>query len=385
MNLLAAPSRKALRRDEVSAAEWSDWRWQLRHRLTRVEDLEAFVTLTDEERRGVALAPSLFRVGITPYYASLMERERADCPVRMQVVPLPSEARVARGEYVDPLGEDSLSPAPSIVHRYPDRVLLLALDRCAVYCRHCNRRRLVGQDDGVISVGELEQALDYIRRTPQIRDVLISGGDPLTLSTDKLEWLVASVRAVPHVDIVRIGTRVPVALPMRVDAELVNMLKRYHPLYINTHFNHPKEITEESIRACNMLADAGIPLGNQTVLLRGINSDAAIIERLNRLLLRMRVKPYYLFQGDPVQGTDHLRTPVGCGIEIMERLRGRITGMGIPQLVIDAPGGGGKIPVGPNYVLAWGADELTLRNYENKVVTYVEPAERDCTCTYECS
>jgi lysine 2,3-aminomutase len=377
------PVAKAVRREQVGAREWSDWRWQLRHRLTRIEDLELFVTLTDQERRGVALAPGLFRLGITPYYASLMDPARADCPVRMQVIPLAEEARVARGEYVDPLGEDSLSPAPSIVHRYPDRVLLLALDRCAVYCRHCNRRRLVGQDDGVISVGALEQALDYIRRTPAIRDVLISGGDPLTLSTDKLEWLVSSVRAVPHVDIVRIGTRVPVALPMRVDDELVNMLKRYHPLYINTHFNHPKEVTSEAIAACNKLADAGIPLGNQTVLLRGVNSDAAIIERLNRLLLRMRVKPYYLFQGDPVQGTDHLRTPVGAGIQIMERLRGRITGMGIPQLVIDAPGGGGKIPIGPNYVLAWGADELTLRTYDNKIVSYVEPAERDCTCTYD--
>jgi lysine 2,3-aminomutase len=382
LQLAPRPAPKALRRDQVGDADWNDWRWQLRHRLTQLADLEAFVTLTDEERRGVALAPSLFRIGITPYYASLMDAVRADCPVRMQVVPQGREERIARGEYRDPLGEDGLSPVPSIVHRYPDRVLLLALDRCAVYCRHCNRRRLVGQDDGVISKAQLETALDYIRRTPQIRDVLISGGDPLTLATDKLEWIVSSVRAIEHVDIVRIGTRVPVALPMRIDDELVNMLKRYHPLYINTHFNHPKEITVDSIAACNKLADAGIPLGNQTVLLRGINSDAKIIEFLNRQLLKMRVKPYYLFQGDPVQGTDHLRTPVGAGIEIMERLRGRITGMGIPQLVIDAPGGGGKIPIGPNYLLAWGNGELTLRNYENKVVTYVEPDERDCRCTY---
>jgi lysine 2,3-aminomutase len=383
LQLSDRPAPKALRRDQVSDTEWNDWRWQLRHRLTQLADLEAFIALDDEERRGVALAPSLFRIGITPYYASLMDPSRKDCPVRMQVVPLGREREVARGEYVDPLGEDGLSPVPSIVHRYPDRVLLLALDRCAVYCRHCNRRRLVGQDDGVIAKQQLETAIDYIRRTQQIRDVLISGGDPLTLSTEKLEWIVSSVRAVEHVDIVRIGTRVPVAMPMRIDDELVNMLKRYHPLYINTHFNHPKEITADAIAACNKLADAGIPLGNQTVLLRGINSDAKIIESLNRQLLKMRVKPYYLFQGDPVQGTDHLRTPVGAGIEIMERLRGRITGMGIPQLVIDAPGGGGKIPIGPNYVLTWGTDELTLRNYENKVVTYVEPRERDCRCTYE--
>ncbi len=376
---------KALRRAEVSSADWNDWGWQLRNRLTTREDLEGFVRLTDEERRGIELAPSLFRIGITPYYASLMDREHPSCPVRMQVIPLGVEERVSRGEYVDPLGEDGLMPegVSSIVHRYPDRVLLLALDRCAIYCRHCNRRRLVGQDDGVIPKQELERALDYIRRTPQVRDVLISGGDPLTLSTDKLEWLVSSVRAIEHVDIVRIGTRVPVCLPMRVDDELCAMLRKYHPLYINTHFNHPKEVTPEARAACEKLADAGIPLGNQTVLLRGVNSQPRTIEALNRLLLKMRVKPYYLFQGDPVQGTDHLRTPVSAGLEIMEHLRGRITGMGIPQLVIDAPGGGGKIPILPNYLLNWSNGELKLRNYEDKIVHYVEPVERDCTCAYD--
>jgi lysine 2,3-aminomutase len=373
---------RPLRRQELTEAEWNDWRWQLRNRLTRLQDLEQFVRLTDEERRGVALAPSLFRIGITPYYASLMDERRADCPVRRQVIPVGDEARISPGEYVDPLGEDGLSPAPSIVHRYPDRVLLLALDRCAVYCRHCNRRRMVGQDDGVIAKPELEAALDYIRRTPSVRDVLISGGDPLTLSTEKLEWIVSSVRAVEHVDIVRIGTRVPVCLPMRVDGELVGMLRKYHPLYINTHFNHPKEVTDEARAACARLADAGIPLGNQTVLLRGINSEGPIIERLNRELLKMRVRPYYLFQGDPVTGTDHLRTPVSCGIGIMEHLRGRISGMGIPHLVIDAPGGGGKIPIGPNYVMGWGPGRITLRNWEGRQVTYIEPEERDCTCSY---
>jgi lysine 2,3-aminomutase len=373
---------RPLRRSRVDDADWRDWRWQLRNRLTRLADLEQFVRLSEDERRGVALAPSLFRIGITPYYAELMDAERADCPVRRQVIPVGAEAKIARGEYVDPLGEDGLSPAPSIVHRYPDRVLLLALDRCAVYCRHCNRRRLVGQDDGVIPRHELEAALDYIRETKQIRDVLISGGDPLTLSTEKLEWLVSSVRAIEHVDIVRIGTRVPVCLPMRIDDELTSMLKKYHPLFINTHFNHPREITDEARQACARLADAGIPLGNQTVLLRGINSSGPIIEQLNRALLKMRVRPYYLFQGDPVTGTDHLRTPVSCGIEIMQHLRGRITGLGIPHLVIDAPGGGGKIPIGPNYVHSWGPDGLVLRNWENKLVTYVEPEERDCTCTY---
>jgi len=376
---------RALRRDEVTAAEWGDWRWQLRHRLESLEDLERFVDLTDDERRGVALAPSLFRIGITPYYASLMDRARPDCPVRMQVIPVAAEENVAVGEYRDPLGEDGLMPGGvrSIVHRYPDRVLFLALDRCAIYCRHCNRRRMVGQETGMIAREELEAGLDYIRRTPAVRDVLISGGDPFTLSTEKLEWLVSSIRAIPHVDIVRIGTRVPVCLPMRVDEALTSMLRKYHPLYVNTHFNHPKELTEEARRACERLADAGIPVGNQTVLLRGVNSRPDLIETLNRGLLKARVRPYYLFQGDPVQGTDHLRTPVGAGIEIMEHLRGRITGLGIPHLVIDAPGGGGKIPIGPNYVLTWGPDRLTLRTYENKTVTYVEPAERDCRCTYD--
>jgi lysine 2,3-aminomutase len=375
--------RRGVTRAEATAAEWNDWRWQLRNRLETLADLEPWVRLSDQERRGVALAPGLFRIGLTPYYASLMDPERADCPVRMQAIPVAAEAGHAPGETRDPLGEDQLMPVPAIVHRYPDRVLLLALDRCAVYCRHCNRRRLVGQDDGVIARADLEAALDYLRRTPAVRDVLISGGDPLTLSTEKLEWIISEVRKIDHVEVVRLGTRVPVCLPMRVTDELCAMLRRYHPLYINTHFNHPKEITDEARAACARLADAGIPLGNQTVLLRGVNSQPRTIEALNRALLTMRVRPYYLFQGDPVSGTDHLRTPVGCGVEIMEHLRGRLSGLGIPHLVIDAPGGGGKIPVGPNYVVAWGAERLTLRTWRHERVEYVEPAARDCRCSYD--
>ena len=378
-----ARADRGLRRQDVDEATWGDWRWQLRHRLTTAADLARFVELTDDERRGIAAAPGRFRIGITPYYAQLMDPAHPHCPVRMQSIPVAAEAHDSEGEYRDPLGEDGLSPAPAIVHRYPDRVLLLALDRCAIYCRHCNRRRMVGQDDGVISREDLEAALDYIRKTPAIRDVLISGGDPLTLSTDKLEWIVASVRAIAHVDIIRIGTRVPVALPMRIDDELCAMLRRYHPLYINTHFNHPKELTEEARAACARLADAGIPLGNQCVLLRRVNSSARTIEALNRGLLRARVKPYYLFQGDPVFGTDHLRTPVAAGIEILEQLRGRVTGMAIPHLVIDAPGGGGKLPIGPNYVLSAGTDRWKLRNYEGRVVEYVEPKERAVDCPYD--
>jgi lysine 2,3-aminomutase len=374
---------RGLRRAEVSDAEWNDWRWQLRNRLTTVEALAHFVTLTDEERAGIAVGAGLFRIGLPPYYAELMDPVHASCPIRMQVIPRPQEACVSAGEYRDPLGEDALSPTRAIVHRYPDRVLLLALDRCAVYCRHCNRRRMVGQDDGVISKGDLAAAVDYIRRSSQIRDVLISGGDPLTLSTERLAWILGEVRAIPHVDIIRIGTRVPVALPMRVDEELCRVLRRFHPLYVNTHFNHPKELTPEARAACEKLADAGIPLGNQCVLLRGVNSQARTLEVLFRGLLRARVKPYYLFQGDPVEGTDHLRTPVAAGIEIMRSLRGRVTGMAMPHLVIDAPGGGGKIPIGPNYVETFAEGEVMLRNWEGRVVRYVEPVARDLRCAYD--
>jgi lysine 2,3-aminomutase len=379
----ARERRSPLRRSEVDEATWRDWRWQLRSRLTSAADLERYVRLTDDERAGIAASPGLFRVGVTPYYAELMDPEHASCPVRMQVIPVAAEALESPGELRDPLGEDALSPAPAIVHRYPDRVLLLALDRCAVYCRHCNRRRMVGQDDGVISRPDLESAIDYIRRTPAVRDVLISGGDPLTLSTEKLEWILSAVRAIPHVDFIRIGTRVPVALPMRVDDELCAMLRRYHPLYINTHFNHPKELTAEAREACARLADAGIPLGNQCVLLRRINSSARVLEQLFRGLLRARVKPYYLFQGDPVFGTDHLRTPVAAGIEILSQLRGRVTGMAIPHLVIDAPGGGGKIPIGPSYVESIEHDRWKLRNWQGRPVEYIEPAERDVACPYD--
>jgi lysine 2,3-aminomutase len=381
--LLELRTASRIRREEVAPEDWNDWRWQLRHRLTTLAQLERVLHLTEAERAGLVTAERHFPVGITPYYAALMDPQNPHCPIRMQSIPVGAEAERAAGELRDPLGEDGLSPVPGIVHRYPDRVLLLALDRCALYCRHCNRRRMVAQDDGVISVPMIEEALAYVRRTTRIRDVLVSGGDPLTLATDKLEWILSSLRAIPHVEIIRLGTRVPVCLPQRITDELVAMLRRYHPLYINTHFNHPKELTPEARAGCEKLADAGIPLGNQAVLLRGVNSSARTLKALFRELLKVRVRPYYLFQGDPVLGTDHLRTPVAAGIEIMEQLRGHISGMAIPHLVIDAPGGGGKLPIGPNYVLAWGTERLKLRNWEGKVVEYPEPAERDCSCPYE--
>ena len=366
-----------------SAPRPDDWRWQLRNRLSTKEELAALMALTPDEDAAMDAAPGLFRVGITPYYFSLIDREHPHCPVRMQVIPRSRELVVEEGDLVDPLGEDSHSPATGIFHRYPDRCLLLAIDRCAIYCRHCNRRRLVGQEESPISRQHLTQAIDYIRRTPAIRDVLISGGDPLTLSTDRLEEIIAAVRAIPHVEIIRIGTRVPVVLPMRVDDELCAMLRRYHPLYINTHFNHPKELTPLARAACERLADAGIPLGNQTVLLRGVNSSVRVMRRLFTELLKVRVRPYYLFQGDVAAGTSHLRTSVETGIEIMQNLRGWISGLAIPHLVIDTPNGMGKVSIGPDYVVSRGRDKWTLRNYEGQLVDYPQPADTDATCPYD--
>ncbi|HEY4188201.1 MAG TPA: KamA family radical SAM protein [Polyangia bacterium] len=363
--------------------DFSDWRWQLRNRLSTKAELAELLSLTADEDAAMDAAPGLFRVGITPYYFSLVDRGHPDCPVRMQVVPRSRELVVEEGDLVDPLGEDAHSPATGIFHRYPDRCLLLAVDRCAIYCRHCNRRRLVGQEESPISRRDLDEAIGYIRRTPAIRDVLISGGDPLTLSTDRLEDIVARVRAIPHVEIIRIGTRVPVVLPMRIDDDLCAMLRKYHPLYINTHFNHPKELTPLARAACERLADAGIPLGNQTVLLRGVNSSTRVIRKLFTELLKVRVRPYYLFQGDVAAGTSHLRTSVETGIEIMQNLRGWISGLAIPHLVIDTPGGMGKVNIGPDYVVARGADKWTLRNYEGRLVDYPQPHEKDATCRYD--
>ena len=368
---------------QAPVSDFGNWRWQLRNRLSTKEELAALLPLTADEDVAMDAAPGLFRVGITPYYFSLIDRQHPHCPVRMQVIPRSRELVHEEGDLVDPLGEDDHSPATGIFHRYPDRCLLLAIDRCAIYCRHCNRRRLVGQEESPISRQDLAQAIDYIRRTPAIRDVLISGGDPLTLSTDRLEEIIAAVRAIPHVEIIRIGTRVPVVLPMRIDDELCAMLKRYHPLFINTHFNHPKELTPLARAACERLADAGIPLGNQTVLLRGVNSSSRVIKRLFTELLKVRVRPYYLFQGDVAAGTSHLRTSVETGIEIMQNLRGWISGLAIPHLVIDTPRGMGKVSIGPDYVVNRGPKTWTLRNYEGKLVDYPQPAETDATCAYD--
>lgn len=376
------PAARPLRQGEVAARDWNDWRWQLRNMVTRASELSRLVDLSDDERAGLATTDGRFRFGLTPYYAGLMDPARPECPIRRQAIPSPHEARTAPGELVDPLGEDSHTPVPRIFHKYPDRVLLMVVDRCAIYCRHCNRRRIVGGDDPP-TTAELDAAIDYIARTPRVRDVLLSGGDPLLLSTRKLDAILSRLRAIPHLEIIRIGTRVPVVLPMRITEELTGALRRHHPLFINTHFNHPVELTDEARAACARLVDAGIPMGNQTVLLRGINSSVRCLRALMRGLIRSRVRPYYLFQGDTVVGTDHLRTPVEEAIRLMDGMRGWMTGMAIPHLVIDAPGGGGKIPIGPDYVIARDDEWVTLRNYRGQVVRYPQPAERDCTVPYD--
>jgi lysine 2,3-aminomutase len=369
-------------REHVSPDDWRDWRWQLRNMLTTTEALSQVVTLSDQERAGLAASPGLFRVGATPYYASLMDRQNPACPIRLQAIPSAQELDFAADELRDPLGEDSHSPVPSIVHKYPDRVLFLVVDRCAIYCRHCNRRRLVGGDDPPTSA-EIDAGIEYIAKTRRVRDVLLSGGDPLLLSTRKLGSILGRLRQIDHVEIIRLGTRLPVVCPMRIDDELCAALRQHQPVFVNTHFNHPKEITDEAREACARLVDHGVPVGNQTVLLRGVNSSVRCMRTLMRELLKMRVKPYYLFQGDTVLGTDHLRTPVDAAIAIMDGMRGWMSGMAIPHLVIDAPGGGGKIPIGPGYVIERSREHVTLRTYRGGTVRYPEPREQDVSVPYD--
>ncbi|HEU4731981.1 MAG TPA: KamA family radical SAM protein [Kofleriaceae bacterium] len=372
----------ALRRGDVPAAQWSDWRWQLSHMLTSADELGRVVALSPEERAGLAASAQLFRTGLTPYYASLMDPVHASCPIRLQAIPRAAEAAVRDEELRDPLGEDARRAAPSVVHKYPDRVLFLVVDRCGIYCRHCNRRRLVGGDEPP-TTDDLEAGLSYIARTPRIRDVLLSGGDPLLLSTRRLAYLLGRLRAIRHVETIRIGTRLPVVCPMRIDAELASALRAHHPLFVNTHFNHEKELTPEARAACERLVDAGIPVGNQTVLLRGINSSIRSLRALMRALVRARVRPYYLFQGDTVIGTDHLRTPVETAMELYRGLRGWMSGMCVPHLVLDAPGGGGKVPIVPSYIEQLDPERVVVRTYRGERIEYPQPRERDCSVPYD--
>ncbi|MBP1628523.1 MAG: ablA [Holophagaceae bacterium] len=358
---------------DVTEEQWNDWHWQIRNAIRDVETLEKVIPLSEEERTHLKQCLQKFTMEITPYYASLMDRQDPDCPVRMQAVPRLMELHDEPSDLSDPLHEDVDSPVPGLTHRYPDRVLLLVTNMCSMNCRHCTRRRLVGEQYSHMSEDHIQGAIDYIARTPQVRDVLISGGDPLVLSDGRLESILKRLRAIEHVEIIRIGTRTPVVLPQRITEDLVQMLKQYHPIYVNVHFNHPKEITREAREACSRLADAGIPLGNQSVLLRGINDDPVVMKKLVHKLLAVRVRPYYIYQCDLSLGISHFRTSVAKGIEIIENLRGHTTGMAVPTFVVDAPGGGGKIPVMPNYLISMGDDRAILRNFEGVVTTYTWP------------
>jgi lysine 2,3-aminomutase len=368
------PSKRAPIYADVPDEKWNNWRWQLSNRINTPDEFEKVIPLTDSERKALS-APHLFRVDITPYFISLIDPDDPDDPVRKQVVPTASEMVPFTAMMEDSLAEDRHSPVPGLVHRYPDRVLMLVTTQCASYCRYCTRSRIVGDPSATFSRAEFEMQLEYLKRTPQVRDVLLSGGDPLVLAPKILEEILSRLREIPHIEIVRIGSRVPVFLPMRITSELTEMLEKYHPLWINIHVNHPNEITAELAEACNRMSKAGIPLGNQAVLLAGVNDNVHIQRQLVHDLVRIRVRPYYLYQCDLVEGAGHFRTPVAKGIEIMEGLRGHTSGYAVPSYIIDAPGGGGKIPVSPNYLLSMSDHKVVLRNYEGFITTYEEPLD----------
>ncbi len=361
----------------VPDAEWNDWKWQLKNRVTRIDQLERLLpSMTREERAGVLLAgESKLAMAVTPYYFNLLDASDELCPIRRQVIPRLEETTTAPWETLDPVGEDAHSPVPGLVHRYPDRVLFLVTDRCAAYCRYCTRSRLVSNASGYDFHPEFDRQIAYIAEHTEIRDVLLSGGDPLLFNDEKLEYLLGRLRAIPHVEFLRIGTRVPIFLPQRITPELCAMLRQFHPLFVSIHTNHPRELTTEVREALGRMADVGIPLGNQSVLLRHVNDEPVVMKALVQKLLLCRVRPYYIYQCDLIAGSAHLRSTVSRGLEIMDSLRGHTTGYAVPQYVIDAPGGGGKIPVNPGYILRKSATKVILRNFEGKVFEYPEVPE----------
>lgn len=359
---------------DAAMHHWHDARWQLRHRVDTLAGLEERLVLSDVERAGVLLAGHKLAMSITPHFFNLIDRENPDCPIRRQVIPRLEEGWNAPEELADPCGEDSHMPVPGLVHRYPDRALFLVTDRCASYCRYCTRSRVVsGVGDQHLET-QWEAAFRYLARTPQIRDVLLSGGDPLLFTDDRLDRILTRLRAIPHIQFLRIGTRIPIFLPQRITPELCAMLRKHHPLFISIHTNHPRELTSEVRDALGRLADSGIPLGNQSVLLRGVNDSVEIQKALVHKLLMCRVRPYYLYQCDLINGSSHLRTPVADGIAIIEGLRGHTTGYAVPQFVIDGPGGGGKIPLNPEYIIDTTPGKVTLRNYEGQIFDYPDPS-----------
>ncbi|MDD3739822.1 MAG: lysine 2,3-aminomutase [Bacteroidales bacterium] len=367
---------------KVTDEQWNDWKWQVKNRVETLDELKKYISLTKEEEEGVAQSLRTLRMAITPYYLSLIDPNDRNCPVRKQAIPTGAETHKSAADLLDPLHEDEDSPVPGLTHRYPDRVLFLITDMCSMYCRHCTRRRFAGQTDKESPSERIQKSIDYIAKTPAVRDVLLSGGDALMVSDKMLESIIQRLRAIPHVEIIRIGTRTPVVCPQRITDDLVNMLKKYHPIWLNTHFNHSKEVTPESAAACAKIADAGIPLGNQSVLLRGVNDCVNIMKKLVQDLVKIRVRPYYIYQCDLSMGLEHFRTPVSKGIEIVENLRGHTSGYAVPTFVVDAPGGGGKIPVMPTYIISQSPGKVVLRNFEGVITTYTEPTDyvNNCDC-----
>ena len=357
----------------ATPADWEDWRWQIRNRIRTKDEISKILTLTPKEIKGIEGSGSKLTMSIPPYFASLLDVTDTRCPIRLQSVPSADELKTAPEEMSDPCGEDKNSPVHGLVHRYPDRVLFLVNEMCAMYCRYCTRSRMVGDGHRTLSTATYEKAFEYIRSNKKIRDVLISGGDPLTMGDNVLEFIIKNVKAIPHVEFVRIGTRIPVTLPQRVTPELVAMFKKYSPIWMSIHFNHAREITDRVKYACNLIADSGIPMGSQTVLLKGVNDSPATMKKLMHELLKIRVRPYYIYQCDPIMGSKHFRTAVSVGMNIMEHLRGHTTGYAVPTYVIDAPGGGGKIPASPGYIISQEKGKTVLRNYANEKYTYYDP------------
>ncbi|QVK19557.1 lysine 2,3-aminomutase [Mycoplasmatota bacterium] len=368
----------------VTDEEWNNWHWQVRNRIVSLDMLEKYIKLSHDEKDAIEKVLGKFRMAITPYYLTLMDPEDPKCPVRMQAIPTINEMQVGAHDFVDPLHEDADSPVQGLTHRYPDRVLFLITDMCSMYCRHCTRRRFAGQTDNEVSKTRIDRAIEYIKDHHEVRDVLLSGGDALLVSDERIEYILKKLRAIPHVEIIRFGTRTPVVMPQRITDKFVNMVKKYHPVWLNTHFNHVKEITPESKKAIEKMANAGIPLGNQSVLLRGVNDCVHVMKELVHNLVAMRVRPYYIYQCDLSTGIEHFRTPVSKGIEIIEGLRGHTSGYAVPTFVVDAPGGGGKIPVMPQYLISQSPGKVVLRNFEGNISTYYEPVgyQEDCHCDY---
>ncbi len=369
---------------DVTKEQWDDWKWQVRNRVMTVDQLKEIVNLTPEEEQGVHESLTVLRMAISPYFAMLMDPDDPHCPIRMQAVPTIRELEFRKTDMVDPLFEDTDSPTPGLTHRYPDRVLFLITDMCGNYCRHCTRRRLAGQTDRARSRQEVDAAIEYIKKHEEVRDVLLSGGDALLVSDSMLEDIIKRLRRIDHVEIVRIGSRAPCTLPQRITPELCEMLEKYHPIWLNTHFNHPKEITPESKKAVEMLVAHGIPVGNQSVLLKGINDCPTIMKKLVHELVKIRCRPYYYYQCDLSRGLEHFRTSVAKGIEIQEALRGHTSGFAVPTFILDGPGGGGKIPIAPQYLISMSDKRIVLRNYEGGTFSYPEPKDRISVCPPTC-